>query len=95
MTDAQMTPIACTRPCGCLRDQRRCGSCCAALRAIGVADDHIAIGLEPDIVASFRGEMHDEVTNAFVVPNAAFIGTKESIKGIRSSVLDPAAHLRG
>jgi hypothetical protein len=37
---------------------------------------------ESDVVTSLRAEMHEELTHAWVVPNAGLIATKESVKGM-------------
>jgi hypothetical protein len=52
------------------------------LLRMGVPDDEVTIGEETDEIASLRAEMHDELTNAWVVPNAAFVAPKEGIKGL-------------
>jgi hypothetical protein len=56
----------------------------ARARAIemGVDPSHIRLGEESDVVASLRAEMHEELTHAWIVPNAALIATKESVKGM-------------
>lgn len=51
------------------------------LRA-GVAPEDVQVGQESDRVASLRAEMHEELSEAFVVPNAAVAYTKESARGL-------------
>lgn len=81
MTDVLMTPTAERDLVAAYETRDDAKIVQAALRAIGIPGSHISIGDPADVVASLRGEMHDEMTNAFVVPNAGFIGTKESVKG--------------
>jgi hypothetical protein len=56
----------------------------ARTRAIemGVDPSHIRLDEESDAVASLRAEMREELTHAWIVPNAALIATKESVKGM-------------
>lgn len=53
-----------------------------ALRGAGVPDGDVSVDQPDDEIASLRGEMHEELTQAWVVPNAAFATTKEGMKGI-------------
>jgi hypothetical protein len=48
----------------------------------GVPAGHIHIAEGPDVVSALRAEMHDELSNAFVVPNAAALYPKESAIGM-------------
>lgn len=48
----------------------------------GVAPDDVRVDQEPDRIASLRAEMHEELSEAFVVPNAAVAYTKESARGL-------------
>lgn len=54
----------------------------AELVDAGVPDSAISLNERADEIASLRGEMHEELTNAWIVPNAAFAATKEGMKGI-------------
>jgi hypothetical protein len=58
----------------------------ALLRA-GIPDADIRIDAEPDRVASLRAEMHEELTRAWVVPNAGVAYTKESARGLVAATL--------
>jgi hypothetical protein len=49
---------------------------------LGVGERQIDVDQESDEVASLRAEMRQELTDAWVVPNAAFIATKEGMKGM-------------
>lgn len=51
------------------------------LVAGGVAEDAITIGGDGDEVASLRAEMHEEVSKAWIMPQASFIATKEGARG--------------
>jgi hypothetical protein len=63
------------------RDGDAAAAAQARLSAIGVREDRVDVGREGDTVASLRAEMHQELTDAWVVPNAGLIATKESMKG--------------
>lgn len=49
---------------------------------LGLGEHDIDLDRESDEVASLRAEMRQELTDAWVVPNAALIATKESMKGM-------------
>lgn len=49
---------------------------------LGVGEHDIDVDQESDEVASLRAEMRQELTDAWIVPSAAFIATKESMKGM-------------
>ena len=49
---------------------------------LGINPASIRIDEESDEIASLRAEMHEEVTQAWIVPTAAFVATKESVKGM-------------
>jgi hypothetical protein len=51
------------------------------LTRLGVAPADIRIGAEPDHIAALRAEMREELTQAWFVPTAGVIATKESAKG--------------
>lgn len=51
------------------------------LRA-GVSAEDVQVDQEPDRIASLRAEMHEELTQAWVVPNAAVVYTKEAARGL-------------
>lgn len=53
-----------------------------ALLDAGVAEADIHLDREPDVVAALRAEMHDELTQAWVVPNAGIAYPKESAHGL-------------
>ncbi|HJR25377.1 MAG TPA: hypothetical protein VJ804_07885 [Acidimicrobiales bacterium] len=53
-----------------------------ALVQAGVPERDISIDREPDKVAALRAEMHDEMAEAWVVPNAAVAYTKKSAQGL-------------
>src|SRR5690606_38770753 len=53
-----------------------------ARRRVGVDDADIRIGAAPDHVTSLRAEMHEELTRAWVVPNAAVAYPKEGARGL-------------
>ena len=53
-----------------------------ALLDAGVPDGDIHIGRQSDLVTALRAEMHEEVTNSWVVPNAGVAYSKESARGL-------------
>jgi hypothetical protein len=53
----------------------------AAVLAAGVPAEDVRIDAEPDRVASFRMEMHEELERAWIVPQAGLAHTKEGARG--------------
>jgi hypothetical protein len=51
------------------------------LTDIGVASADIRIGEESDEIAALRAEMREELTQAWFVPSAGVVATKEAAKG--------------
>jgi hypothetical protein len=49
---------------------------------LGVEPAAVRVDAESDEIASLRAEMHEELTQAWIVPTAAFIATKEGVKGM-------------
>ena len=70
-----------------VRDRAQAEEAVARLRAAGVAEEAVHLDEGLDYVASLRSEMHDELTNAWVVPNAAVAYTKESAHGLATAVV--------
>lgn len=48
---------------------------------LGVRRGDLRIGAEPDRIAALRAEMREELTQAWIVPTAGVVATKESAKG--------------
>lgn len=63
-------------------DQHRAESAKQALLDVGVAESEIHLDRDTDTVTSLRAEMHEEMTNAWVVPNAAAVYPKESAQSM-------------
>jgi hypothetical protein len=82
MTDPSFIPEADRELLVVYRSREQADAGRDALRRAGVPDGEIHIDREPDRVASLRAEMHEELTEAWVVPNAAVIYTKESARGL-------------
>lgn len=82
MTDPSFTPEAERELLVVYPDADHAEQARQALLRVGVADDAIRIDAEPDHVASLRAEMHEELTRAWVVPNAAVAYTKEGFRGL-------------
>lgn len=53
----------------------------------GIAEADIRIDAASDHIASLRAEMHEELTRAWVVPNAGVAYTKESARGLAAATL--------
>jgi hypothetical protein len=53
-----------------------------ALQRAGVPERDVRIDREPDKVAALRAEMHAELADAWIVPNAAVAYTKKSAQGL-------------
>jgi hypothetical protein len=53
----------------------------ALLRA-GIPAGDVRVDAEPDRIASLRAEMHEELCEAYVVPNAAVAYPKEAARGL-------------
>ena len=82
MTDSAAVPRSERQLVAVYEDPEAAGRVRDALVAAGVAEAAIAVDRPEDEVVSLRGEMHEEVTQAWIVPNAAFAVTKEGVKGI-------------
>ncbi len=48
---------------------------------LGLGEGDVRIGEEPDEIVSLRAEMHEELTQGWIVPTAGVVATKESVKG--------------
>jgi hypothetical protein len=53
-----------------------------ALLAAGVPEEEVLIDRPEDRKASLRGEMHEELTHAWIGPQAGIVYTKESARGL-------------
>ena len=82
MTDPSFTPEAERELLVVYSSAAQADAARGALRRAGVPDTDIHLDREPDRVASLRAEMHGELTEAWVVPNAAAIYPKESARGV-------------
>jgi hypothetical protein len=63
-------------------DEQRAEQAKRALLQAGVPEGEIHLDRDTDLVTSLRAEMHEEMTNAWVVPNAAAVYTKESAQSM-------------
>jgi hypothetical protein len=82
MTDPSVTPEADRELLGVDPPRERAEEAREALLEAGIAEADIRIDAEPDRIASLRAEMHEELTRAWVVPNAGVAYTKESARGM-------------
>lgn len=63
-------------------DREHARAAATALLDAGVPREHVHLDEEPDAVASLRAEMHDELTKAWVVPNAGVVYPAGSARGL-------------
>lgn len=82
MTDASFTPLPERELLAVFPTIARAEQARDALLARGVPPASMRIDEESDEIASLRAEMREELTHAWIVPNAAFVATKEGIKGM-------------
>ena len=87
MTDPSFTPEAERELLVVFPDRDHAERAVTALREAGIPEADIRIDAEPDHVAALRAEMHEELTRAWVVPNAGVAYTKESARGLVATVL--------
>jgi hypothetical protein len=52
------------------------------LKAAGVPEEDVMVQREEDRATSLRAEMHEELSESYVVPNAAVAYTKEASRGL-------------
>jgi hypothetical protein len=82
MTDPTFTPEADRELLAVYETDEEASRVRSRLIDAGIPEDEIHIGEHLDIVSALRAEMHDELANAFVVPNAAAVYPKESAVGM-------------
>ena len=82
MTDPSFTPISERELLVVYPTPERAGEARDRLLELGIGPASIRVGEESDEIASLRAEMHEELTQAWIVPTAAFVATKESVKGM-------------
>lgn len=63
-------------------DRQRAQAAATALLDAGIPQEQVHVDEEPDTIASLRAEMHDELTKAWVVPNAAVVYPAGSAWGL-------------
>lgn len=63
-------------------DDQRADQAKRALLRAGVPEREIHVGRDADKVTALRTEMHEEMTNAWVVPNAGVVYPKESAQSM-------------
>src|SRR4051812_31552196 len=79
--DAEETPMAHRSVLAVFDDAERASLARHRLLEAGVAADDIEIGADSDEVASLRAEMREEVSKAWILPQASFVATKEGARG--------------
>lgn len=82
MTDPTFTPEEDRQLLVVYPTQRQALAAKEALLEAGVPEPEIHIGRDADTATALRAEMHEEVSNAWVVPNAGVAYTKESAQGL-------------
>jgi hypothetical protein len=87
MTDPSFTPEEARELLVVYPSRDRADQARARLLQAGVDDADIRIDAASDHVASLRAEMHEELTRAWVVPNAAVAYTKEGARGLAAATL--------
>lgn len=81
-TDPTFTPEGGRELLAVFPDAHRADQARAALLDAGVPQRAIHVAEQADAVTSMRAEMHEEMTNAWVVPNAAAVYPKESAQSM-------------
>jgi hypothetical protein len=87
MTDPSFTPEAERELLVVYPTRERAEEAREALLRAGIEEGDIRLDAEPDRVASLRAEMHEELTRAWVVPNAGVAYTKESARAMVMAVV--------
>src|SRR5688572_5229481 len=82
MTDPTFTPESGRELVVVYPDRPRAEAARAALIGAGLHEREIHLDEDLDAVASLRAEMHDELTRAWVVPNAGIAYPAESARGL-------------
>ncbi|HSH58695.1 MAG TPA: hypothetical protein VK988_03440 [Acidimicrobiales bacterium] len=78
---------------GVYKDQEEAEAAAEQVRRAGVDGSQIRIGDEADSKASLQAEMREEMEEAWLSPQAAFVATKEAAKGL--SLVTPVAAVLG
>jgi hypothetical protein len=82
VTEPERTPPSDRELLVVYADQATADAARDALRERGVPDHAIHVGEEPDVVAGLRAEMHEELSRAWVVPNAGVVYPEEAGRGL-------------
>lgn len=82
MSDPALTPEADRELLVVYPDRGAAEAARRALLEVGVREDAIHLDEEPDVVASLRSEMREELSRAWVVPNAGVVYPKEAARGL-------------
>lgn len=82
MTDQSFTPEQDRELLVVFPDREEAVAARQRLLDLGVQESAIDLDQESDEIASLRAEMRQELTDAWVVPNAGLVVTKEAAKGM-------------
>lgn len=82
MTDPSFTPPSGRELLAVYPDRDRAEAARVALLDAGVDEGKIRLQSDEDIAASLRSEQHDELSRAWVVPNAAVVYPAGSARGL-------------
>jgi len=82
MTDPTFNPASDRELLVVYPDRERAVAAQRALIGAGVADREIHLDDEPDTIVSLRAEMHEELSRAWIVPNAGVAYPKEAARGL-------------
>lgn len=87
MTDPSFIPESGRELLVVYADEQRADQARRALLQAGVSESEIHLDRDVDTVTALRAEMHEEMTNAWVVPNAAAVYPKESAQSMSMMAL--------
>jgi hypothetical protein len=82
MTDPTFTPESDRELLAVYPDRQHAQAARTALLDAGLREDVVHLDEDLDAVASLRSEMHDEITRAWVVPNAAVAYPSGAARGL-------------
>ena len=82
MTDPSFTPESDRELVAVYADRATAERAGRAVQDAGVPPDHVHLDEDLDAVLSLQGEMHEELSGAWVVPNAGVAYPKEAARGL-------------
>lgn len=82
MTDPSFTPPSERELLVVYPTRQRAEAVRAHLLHLGISPAAVQVDEEADEIASLRAEMREELSQAWIVPNAGLVATKESVRGM-------------